>query len=98
MSPVTPQQLAQTRLVPADAVLRNEVDFRGYPYHHLAIVGRPRFTGSGVTELLEAVEYLSYYGWDLVNVTPGGSGQLLYAFLRRRPASSPPGRPVGGAG
>ncbi|MFI7437382.1 hypothetical protein [Micromonospora haikouensis] len=83
MSPVTPQQLAQTRVVAADAVLRNEVDFRGYPHRHLAIAARPRLTSSGVTQLLEAVEYLTHYGWELVNVSSGNSG-LFYAFLRRR--------------
>jgi hypothetical protein len=91
MSPVTPPQLAQTRIVSAEAVLGNEVDFRGYPYRHLAIVAKPRLTNSGVTQLLEAVEYLGHYGWELVNVTPGGGSHLLYAFLRRSPAPAPAG-------
>ncbi|MFF3853457.1 hypothetical protein [Micromonospora sp. NPDC002575] len=84
MSPVTPQQLAQARVVAADAVLRNEVDFRGYPHRHLAVAARPRLTSSGVTQLMEAVEYLTHYGWELVNVSAVGNNNLLYAFLRRR--------------
>ncbi|WP_036373450.1 hypothetical protein [Micromonospora sp. ATCC 39149] len=84
MSPVTPQQLAQARVVAADAVLRNEVDFRGYPHRHLAVAARPRLTSSGVTQLMEAVEYLSHYGWDLVNASSVGNSSLFYAFLRRR--------------
>ncbi|QLD28127.1 hypothetical protein HXZ27_31205 [Micromonospora carbonacea subsp. aurantiaca] len=84
MSPVTPQQLAQARVVAADAVLRNEVDFRGYPHRHLAVAARPRLSTSGVTQLLEAVEYLTHYGWELVNVSSSSNSALFYAFLRRR--------------
>ncbi|BCL14773.1 hypothetical protein [Micromonospora sagamiensis] len=84
MANVTPQQLAQTRIVVADAVLRNEVDFRGYPHRHVAVVGRPKFMNSNITQLLEAVEYLGHYGWELVNITPGTGSHLFYAFLRRR--------------
>lgn len=84
MAPVTAQQLAQKRMAPADVVLRNEVDFRGYPYRHLAVASRPRFMDSGVTQLLEAVEYLSQYGWELVSIASTHGSQLLYAFLRRR--------------
>ncbi|WDZ85925.1 hypothetical protein [Micromonospora cathayae] len=81
MAPVTPQQLAQTHIVPADAVLRNEVDYRGYPHRHLAVAARPGLTHSGLTQLMAAVEYLCPYGWELVNVSSGNS--LFYAFLRR---------------
>jgi hypothetical protein len=84
MAPVTPQQLAKTRIVVADAVLRNEVDFRGYPHRHLAVVARPQFMNSNLTPLMEAVEYLCQYGWELVNVTTGTGNHLFYAFLRRR--------------
>ncbi|WBB78406.1 hypothetical protein O7606_19555 [Micromonospora sp. WMMD882] len=83
MAPVTAQQLAQTRLVPADAVLRQEVDFRSYPYRHVAVVARAKFGKSNATQLLEAVEYLGQYGWTLVNVTTGPGGHLFYALLRR---------------
>ncbi|MEU4566203.1 hypothetical protein [Micromonospora sp. NPDC023956] len=84
MVSVTPQQLAQTRVVASDAVLRNEVDFRGYPHRHLAVVGRPKLMNSNITQLLEAVEYLCQFGWELVNITPGTGSHLFYAFLRRR--------------
>jgi hypothetical protein len=83
MAPVTAQQLAQTRIVGAEAVLRNEVDFRGYPHRHLAVVARPRLGNSNTTQLLAAVEHLCRYGWELVNVTTGPGGTLFYAFLRR---------------
>ncbi|MFF5070559.1 hypothetical protein ACFY2R_04920 [Micromonospora olivasterospora] len=84
MSPFTPQPLAQTRIANADALLRNEVDLRTYPHRHLALVARPGFTSSGVTQLMEAVEYLSHYGWELVNVTSVNRSDLVYAFMRRR--------------
>ncbi|MEO3776783.1 hypothetical protein ABGB16_08005 [Micromonospora sp. B11E3] len=84
MSPFTRQPLAQTRIANADAVLRNEVDLRAYPHRHLALVASPGFSGSGATRLMEAVEYLSHYGWDLVNVTSVNSSNLVYAFMRRR--------------
>ncbi|MEH1102034.1 hypothetical protein [Micromonospora sp. CPCC 205561] len=84
MAHVTPQQLAQARAVGADAVLRNEVDFRGYPYRHLALVARAGFADNPVTQLLAAVEYLSQYGWELVNVTAASGSSQLYAFIRLR--------------
>lgn len=83
MAVITPQQLAQTRVAAAAAVLRNEVDFRGYPHRHVAITAVPSLTTSGATPLLEAVEYLSHYGWELVSVTTPGNSRMLYAFLRR---------------
>ncbi|SCL15561.1 hypothetical protein GA0074694_1269 [Micromonospora inyonensis] len=84
MAPVTPQQLASSRLVIAESVLRNEVDFRGYPHRHLAVVTRPRMASSSITQLLEAVEYLSHFGWELVSVTSATDSRMLYAFLRLR--------------
>jgi hypothetical protein len=84
MSPTTPQKLAQTRVLDVDALARNEVDLRAYPHRNLALMVQPGLTGSGVTRLLEGVEYLTQYGWELVNVTGVSRNQFLYAFLRRR--------------
>ncbi|NBE82239.1 MULTISPECIES: hypothetical protein [Micromonospora] len=84
MAPVTPQKLAQTRVLDVDALARNEVDLRAYPHRHLALLARPGMTNSGVTRLMEGVEYLSQFGWELVNVTDVSRNQFLYAFLRRR--------------
>ncbi|MCW3816535.1 hypothetical protein ONA91_18995 [Micromonospora sp. DR5-3] len=85
MSFVTPQQLAKTRTVGADAVLRGEVDLRAYPYRHLALIARPAFLASGLTQLMEAVEHLSAYGWELVSIAPVTSNHTLCAVLRRTP-------------
>ncbi|WP_245730453.1 hypothetical protein [Micromonospora pallida] len=81
---VTPQQLASNRIVLAESVLRNEVDFRGYPHRHIAIAARPRLGTSSITQLLEAVEYLTQFGWELVNVTSADGSRVMYAFLRLR--------------
>ncbi|WP_254909771.1 hypothetical protein [Micromonospora sp. NBS 11-29] len=40
--------------------------------------GRP-----GFRPLMEAVEHLSNYGWELVNVTSVGDGHVVYAAMRR---------------
>ncbi|RGC68745.1 hypothetical protein C5N14_12170 [Micromonospora sp. MW-13] len=82
MTPMTPQKLAQTRILDVNALARNEVDLRTYPHRHLVLVARPGLTHSGVTQLMEGVEYLCQFGWELVNVTDGNP--LFYAFLRRR--------------
>lgn len=78
----TAQVLARTRFAYADAVLRNEVDFRGYPHRHVAIAAVPRLGGRSITTLLEAVEYLARYGWELVDVTAADNSHF-YAVLRR---------------
>ncbi|NES16351.1 MULTISPECIES: hypothetical protein [Micromonospora] len=83
MTFVPPQQLAQSRTLGADVILRGEVDLRSYPYRHLALVARPAFLASGVTQLLEAVEHLSNYGWELVSVVPVTGSFTPCAFMRR---------------
>ncbi|SCE76397.1 hypothetical protein GA0074696_0698 [Micromonospora purpureochromogenes] len=83
MAFVTPPQLAQSRSVGADSILRGEVDLRAYPFRHLAVSARPGFMGNSVTQLMEAVEHLSNYGWELVNVASVTGSHFLYAFLRR---------------
>jgi hypothetical protein len=84
MAALTPQKLAQTRIIDVDALSRNEVDLRAYPHRHLALLVKPGLTsGSGVSRLLEGVEYLAQFGWELVNVTDVSRNQFLYAFLRR---------------
>ncbi|MEH1017008.1 hypothetical protein V6U90_28410 [Micromonospora sp. CPCC 206060] len=83
MSRLTPERLAQTRVISAEAVLRNEVDLRTYPYRHLAVLAHPGLTGTGVTELMTAVDYLAhYFGWELVSVTAVNNARGVYAFLR----------------
>lgn len=37
----------------------------------------------GFPALMAAVEHLSHYGWELVNVTSVGEGHNLYAAMRR---------------
>ncbi|HEY0696294.1 MAG TPA: hypothetical protein VGD43_00610 [Micromonospora sp.] len=79
---VTPERLAQARVVSADSILHNLVDLRGYPHRHLAVTCPPEFGGGRISKLLAAVEYLGHFGWELVNVTEVSS--TVYAFLRRR--------------
>ncbi|KAB1910855.1 MULTISPECIES: hypothetical protein [unclassified Micromonospora] len=83
MSLVPPQQLAQERVVSADAVLGGQVDLRAYPHRHLVVTAKHTWGRSGFQPLMEAVEHLSHYGWELVNVTSIGDGHNLYAAMRR---------------
>ncbi|MGC4806547.1 hypothetical protein [Micromonospora sp. DT233] len=82
MARVTPQQLALKRVISIDSLSRNEVDLRGYPHRHLALASATGLTRSAVTELMEGVEYLAQFGWELVSITAHAS--VFYAFLRRR--------------
>ncbi|MEU8070933.1 hypothetical protein [Micromonospora sp. NPDC048169] len=83
MSLIPPHQIAQERTVDADAVLGGQVDLRAYPHRHLMIVTRHRWGRSGLPLLLAAVEHLSNYGWDLVNVLALSEGPAVYAVMRR---------------
>ncbi|SBT49493.1 hypothetical protein [Micromonospora auratinigra] len=83
MSFVSPQQLAQDRVVNAKAVLAGEVDLRAYPYRHLVVLARHSWTSSGFPTLMAAVEHLSNYGWEMINLTSVGEGHNLYAAMRR---------------
>ena len=83
MSLVSPQQLAQERVVTADAILGGRVDLRAYPHRHLVVTAKHSWGRSGFRPLMEAVEHLSNYGWELVNVTSVGDGHHLYAAMRR---------------
>ncbi|MFF5176341.1 hypothetical protein ACFY3U_27490 [Micromonospora sp. NPDC000089] len=83
MALVPPQKLAQERVLSADAVLGGQVDLRAYPHRHLMITARHSWGRSGFRPLMEAVEHLSNYGWELVNVTSVGEGHNLYAAMRR---------------
>jgi hypothetical protein len=83
----TPETIARTRMVSAEAVLNNTADLRGYPYRYLAVGA---FYGIGperVTNALAAAEALDRWGWDLVHVAELTSSNLVYAFLRRRLAT-----------
>ncbi|SCG48529.1 hypothetical protein [Micromonospora halophytica] len=83
MAFVSPQQLAQTLVVRADSLLQGAVDLRAYPHRHLALVASSGFMRSAVPQLMQAVEHLSNYGWELVTVTAVGDGHNVYAFMRR---------------
>jgi hypothetical protein len=80
---VSPQQLAQDRVVSVEAVLGGQVDLRAYPHRHLVLSARHSFRRSAFPPLMEAVEHLSTYGWELVNITSVGDGHHLYAAMRR---------------
>ncbi|MFI6267360.1 hypothetical protein [Micromonospora zamorensis] len=85
MGYVSPQQFAHDRSVSVDAVLRNEFDFRGYPYRHIVLLGVPAgLSGNVVPPLLAAIERLAQFGWELVNVTSVSNQHRLHAFMRLR--------------
>jgi hypothetical protein len=83
MSLVPPQKLAEDRVVDAKAVLAGEVDLRVYPYRHLVVMARHSWTNNGFPSLMAAVEHLSNYGWEMLNLTSVGEGHYLYAAMRR---------------
>ncbi|MFI7430910.1 hypothetical protein ACIBPB_28340 [Micromonospora sp. NPDC049836] len=83
MSMIPPERLARERVVSAEAVLDGRLDLRVYPYRHLVVTARRGWGHSGFQPLLEAVEHLCNYGWELVNITTIGDGHQLYAAIRR---------------
>ncbi|KKK05067.1 hypothetical protein [Micromonospora sp. HK10] len=83
MSMIPPERLARERMVSADAVRDGRIDLRVYPYRHLVVTARRGWGHSGFQPLLEAVEHLSNYGWELVNISSIGDGHELYAVIRR---------------
>ncbi|MCI4063304.1 hypothetical protein MRQ36_12260 [Micromonospora sp. R77] len=83
MSFMSPQQLAQDRVVEVEVILGGQVDLRAYPYRHLVLKARHTFSRSAFPPLMEAVEHLSNYGWELVNIVAVGEGHHIYAAMRR---------------
>ncbi len=83
MSFVSPEKLAQDRVVDAKAVLGGECDLRAYPFRHLVVQARHSWTSNGFPTLMAAVEHLSHYGWEMINLTSVGEGHFLYAAMRR---------------
>ncbi|MEU5566782.1 transcriptional regulator [Micromonospora musae] len=80
----TPEHVARTRTVTADAVLANRVDLRGYPHRLLSVVSHRGIGGDQVTQALAAAEVLESFGWELVTVAEFTSSRLVHAVLRRR--------------
>ncbi|WBB69353.1 transcriptional regulator [Micromonospora sp. WMMD812] len=80
----TPEQIARTRTVSAEAVLGNRADLRGYPYRLLSVVSQRGMGGDQVTTAVAAAEVLEAYGWELVTVSEFASSRMVYAILRRR--------------
>jgi hypothetical protein len=78
-----PAVIAQRRLVDATAVLENRVDLRGYPHRYLGVVAERGVGAERVSYAIAAAEYLSHWGWDLINITEFFEHNA-YAFLRRR--------------
>ncbi|MBB5110619.1 hypothetical protein AB0K27_07235 [Micromonospora echinospora] len=83
MNLIPPQQLAQERVVAADAVLGGQVDLRAYPHRHLLVRANNAWGRRAFQPLMEAVEHLSNYGWELVTMTSVGDGHTVYAAMRR---------------
>jgi hypothetical protein len=81
---VNPGQLAGLGPVPAEAILGNSVDLRGYPYKHLVVASHRGNTQAQIMTAVAAAEVLDRYGWELVNVGEFAPSRLVYAILRRR--------------
>jgi hypothetical protein len=79
-----PGQLATIGPVPAEAILSNSVDLRGYPYRHLVVASHRGNTATQIMTAVAAAEALDRQGWELVNVGEFATSRLVYAFLRRR--------------
>ncbi|MET7468909.1 hypothetical protein ACFYON_18560 [Micromonospora sp. NPDC005686] len=83
MSLIPPQKLAQERVVSADAIVGGRVDLRLYPHRHLVIACATSWGRKSFQPLMEAIEHLSNYGWELINITSVGESSILYAAMRR---------------
>ncbi|TYC01197.1 transcriptional regulator [Micromonospora sp. WP24] len=79
----TPEHVARTRTVTAEAVLANRVDLRGYPHRLLSVVSHRGIGGDQITQALAAAEVLESFGWELVTVSEFASSRLVHAVLRR---------------
>jgi hypothetical protein len=80
----TSEMIAQNRTVTADALLEGRADLRSYPFKHLAVLSRRGVATERVSFAVAAVEVLSQYGWELVNVAEFADSGLVYAFVRLR--------------
>ncbi|TDC38678.1 transcriptional regulator [Micromonospora sp. 15K316] len=80
----TPEQVARTRTVTAEAVLTDRADLRGYPHRLLSVVSHRGIGSDQVTQALAAAEVLESFGWELVTVSEFASSRMVYAVLRRR--------------
>jgi hypothetical protein len=78
-----PAQLARLGPVPAESILDNTVDLRGYPYRHLVVAAHRGNAQTMVMTAAAAAEVLSRQGWVLVNVADFAASHLVYAILRR---------------
>ncbi|MFI7574368.1 transcriptional regulator [Micromonospora sp. NPDC049497] len=92
MSRVSPEHVANVRVVTAAAVLAEECDLAAYPHRHLAMVAHAGFHGENLAQLLAAADLLAEHGWDLLTVSQLGGG--LHAFLRRREGMPGPRTPA----
>lgn len=79
----TPEQIARTRTVTADAVLGG-VDLRVYPYRLLTVLSHRGVGGDQVTQAVAAAEVLERLGWELITVSEFASSRMVYAIMRRR--------------
>ena len=80
----TPEQIARTRTVTADAVLGGSVDLRVYPYRLLTVLSHRGLGGDQVTQAVAAAEVLERFGWELITISEFASSRMVYAIMRRR--------------
>ncbi|RKN46248.1 transcriptional regulator [Micromonospora endolithica] len=92
MARVSPEHVANVRVVTAATVLAEECDLGAYPHRHLAVVAQAGFHGENLAQLLAVADLLAERGWDLLTVSQLGGG--LHAFLRRREVAPAPRTPV----
>src|SRR3954465_11407740 len=79
-----PGQLATIGPVPAEAILSNGVDLRGYPYRHLVVASHRGNTATQIMTAVAAAEALDRPGREVVSIGEFATSPLVYAFLRRR--------------
>ncbi|MFD6262688.1 transcriptional regulator [Micromonospora chalcea] len=80
----TPEHIARTRTVTADAVLGGNVDLRVYPYRLLTVLSHRGVGGDQVTQAVAAAEMLERFGWELITISEFASSRMVYAIMRRR--------------
>jgi len=80
----TPDSVARSRTVTADALLAGRVDLRAYPHRYLAVACQTNLGPDRVSYAIAAAETLDRFGWDLVSLSEFTSGRVVYALMRRR--------------
>ncbi|MFI7598882.1 hypothetical protein [Actinoplanes sp. NPDC049681] len=80
----TPERIAQTFQVSAEAVVSGRFDLGAYPHGHLVVAATRGFWFERLARVLAATEMLTPAGFELVNTVEFEAGNAVCAVLRRR--------------